>query len=156
MILIEDTRQQKGKHNNVRKYCEHQGVEIYPLVLSVGDYMLGERQGGVVRPIGKVSIDTKQSLLELASDLTKDEQALNKKYHKCYEQGIKLIVLIEENYNNIYDIAKWQNPHGKINGRVLIDKMHRLSMMYGVQFAFCDKKHTGETIIKLLGVNNED
>lgn len=150
MILIEDTRQQKGKHNNVHKYCDSQGVEIYPLTLSVGDYMLGERCSDKVAPIGKIAVDTKQSLIECASDLTKDEQAFNKKYRKCYEQGIKLIVLIEEPFDNIYDVAKWQNPHGKINGRTLLTKMHRLTMMYGVQFSFCDKKHTGETIIKLL------
>ena len=53
MILIEDTRQQKGKHNNVHKYCDSQGIEIYPLALTVGDYMLGEVQNGKVVPIGK-------------------------------------------------------------------------------------------------------
>lgn len=150
MILIEDTRQQKGKHNNVHKYCDSQGIEIYPLTLVVGDYMLGERCGDVVVPIGNVSIDTKQDMLECATDLTKDEQALNKKYRKCYEKGIRLYVLIEEQFNDIYDVAKWQNPHGKIGGRKLLDKMHRLTMMYDVQFVYCDKKHTGETIIKLL------
>lgn len=150
MILIEDTRQQKGKHNNVRKYCDSQGVEIYPLTLSVGDYMLGERCGDKIAPIGKIAVDTKQSLIECASDLTKDEQALNKKYRKCYEQGIRLYVLIEEQFDSIYDIAKWKNPHGKIDGRKLLDKMHRLTMMYGVQFVYCDKKHTGEMLIKLL------
>lgn len=150
MILIEDTRQQKGKHNNVRKYCESQGIEIYPLTLTVGDYMLGEVQNGSVVPIGKISVDTKQSLVECAMDLSKDEQALNKKYRKCYEQGIQLIVLIEEPMNSIYEVARWHNPHGNVNGRKLLDKMHRLTMMYGVQFLFCDKKHTGEMLIKLL------
>lgn len=150
MILIEDTRQQKGKHNNVHKYCDSQGIEIYPLTLTVGDYMLGEVQNGKVVPIGKRAIDTKFALIELAGDLSKDEQALDKKYRKCYEQGIKLIVLIEEPFGSIQEIASWKNPHGFVNGRKLLDKMHRLKMMYGIDFMFCDKKRTGETLIKLL------
>lgn len=150
MILIEDTRQQKGKHNNVHKYCDSQGIEIYPLTLTVGDYMLGEVQNGKVVPIGKRAIDTKFALIELAGDLSKDEQALDKKYRKCYEQGIKLIVLIEEPFGSIQEIASWKNPHGFVNGRKLLDKMHRLKMMYGIDFMFCDKKCTGETLIKLL------
>ena len=150
MILIEDTRQQKGKHNNVHKYCDSQGIEIYPLTLTVGDYMLGEVQNGKVVPIGKCAIDTSLGLIELANDLSKDEQALNKKYRKCYEQGIKLIVLIEEPFGSIQEIANWKNPHGFVNGRKLLDKMHRLKMMYGIDFMFCDKKRTGETLIKLL------
>lgn len=150
MILIEDTRQQKGKHNNVHKYCDSQGIEIYPLTLTVGDYMLGEVQNGKVVPISKCAIDTKFALIELAGDLSKDEQALDKKYRKCYEQGIKLIVLIEEPFGSIQEIANWKNPHGFVNGRKLLDKMHRLKMMYGIDFMFCDKKRTGETLIKLL------
>ena len=150
MILIEDTRQQKGKHNNVHKYCDSQGIEIYPLTLTVGDYMLGEVQNGKVVPIGNRAIDTKFALIELAGDLSKDEQALDKKYRKCYEQGIKLIVLIEEPFGSIQEIANWKNPHGFVNGRKLLDKMHRLKMMYGIDFMFCDKKRTGETLIKLL------
>lgn len=151
MILIEDTRQQKGKHNNVHKYCDSQGIEIYPLTLTVGDYMLGEVQNGKVVPIGSRSVDTKSlGLIELANDLSKDEQALDKKYRKCYEQGIKLIVLIEEPFGSIQEIASWKNPHGFVNGRKLLDKMHRLKMMYGIDFMFCDKKRTGETLIKLL------
>lgn len=150
MILIEDTRQQKGKHNNVHKYCDSQGIEIYPLTLTVGDYMLGEVQNGKVVPIGNRAIDTKFALIELAGDLSKDEQALDKKYRKCYEQGIKLIVLIEEPFGSIQEIASWKNPHGFVNGRKLLDKMHRLKMMYGIDFMFCDKKRTGEMLIKLL------
>ena len=126
MILIEDTRQQKGKHNNVHKYCDSQGIEIYPLTLTVGDYMLGEVQNGKVVPIGKRAIDTKFALIELAGDLSKDEQALDKKYRKCYEQGIKLIVLIEEPFGSIQEIASWKNPHGFVNGRKLLDKMQNI------------------------------
>ena len=151
IVLIQDTREKVGKHNNIIRYCKSNGIEIIRKTLQVGDYMLGEKCGDTVIPISKISVDIKSlGLTELATDLTKDEQALNKKYRKSYEQGIKLYVLIEEQFDSIYDIAKWKNPHGKIDGRKLLDKMHRLTMMYGVQFVCCDKNHTGETIIKLL------
>ena len=151
IVLIQDTREKVGKHNNIIRYCKSNGIEIIRKTLQVGDYMLGEKCGDTVIPISKISVDIKSlGLTELATDLTKDEQALNKKYRKSYEQGIKLYVLIEEQFDSIYDIAKWKNPHGKIGGRKLLDKMHRLTMMYGVQFVYCDKSHTGETIIKLL------
>lgn len=150
MILIEDTRQKHGKHDNVRLYCESREIEIYPLTLTVGDYMLGQRVGGTVTPLGNIACDSKADLIELAKDLSNDEKALNKKYRKCFEQGIKLIVLIEQPFDTTYDIIKWQNRYSNVNGRTLLDKMQRLELMYGIEFMFCDKKHTGETIIKIL------
>ena len=151
IVLIQDTREKVGKHNNIIRYCKSNGIEVIRETLQVGDYMLGEKCGNDVTPISKISVDIKGlGLIELAGDLSKDEQALDKKYRKCYEQGIKLIVLIEEPFGSIQEIANWKNPHGFVNGRKLLDKMHRLKMMYGIDFMFCDKKRTGETLIKLL------
>lgn len=150
MILIEDTRQKKDKHKNIKTYCDSQGIAIYPLTLTVGDYMLGEIVCGKVTPIGSISCDTKYGLIELAQDLSRDERSLDKKYRKCFEEKIKLVVLVEEEITSIYDIAKWQNPHGLVSGRKLLDKMNRLTMMFGIRFMFCKKQDTGKTIIKIL------
>lgn len=150
MILIEDTRQKQGKHKNIKTYCDSQGIEIYPLTLTVGDYMFGEKVGDKVAPIGNISCDTKYGLVELAQDLSRDERSLNKKYRKCFEQNIKLVVLVEEYVESKKDLAKWQNPHGLVNGRKLLDKMSRLSMMYGIRFMFCKKEDTAKTLIKIL------
>jgi hypothetical protein len=145
MILIEDTRQQRGKHDNVHKYCKSIGVEIYPLTLAVGDYMLGCLIDGEIKPYGDKSVDTKQSIGELANDLVNDDFGLNRKYRKCYEQNIHLIVLIEEDgYTNLSDICKWKNKHGKLSGRQLMEKMYRLHVSYGVEFLFCNRKETGK------------
>ena len=40
MILIEDTRQQAGKHRNVEAYCQRMGIEIRREKLPVGDYAM--------------------------------------------------------------------------------------------------------------------
>ena len=141
MILIEDSRNKIGKHNNIFKYCKEHGIEIQRKVLNVGDYML---------PQGTTAVDTKADIEELASDLHRDKLALNKKYKKCLKDGIKLIVLVEEKVNNLNELVAWKSKHSRINGRLLLDMIHTIQVSYGVKFVFCDKKNTGETLLKLL------
>lgn len=149
-ILIEDTRQQVGKHDNIAKYCEEKGIHIIRKTLLVGDYMLGAYENFEFRPIGNTSVDTKKDRAELANDLYRDKLAFNKKYKKCYEQGIKLIVLIEEPITTMSELLSWSSPHTKINGKSLFDMMQTLKVSYGIKFIFCDKKDTGMMIMNLL------
>lgn len=156
MILISDTRQQKGKHDNIEQYCKANGIEIYPKCLQVGDYMLGGIINNRVEIIGNISVDTKQDLVELANDLVNDRQALNKKYKKCFKQNIKLYVLIEETgYKSLLDVKNWVNPYTKdkkikMTGKKLMNEMFRLEVSYGIKFVFCDKKYTGKALISIL------
>ena len=53
MILLCDTRQQKGKHKNIEQYCRKHNIEMVHKCLPVGDYMF---------PCGDISVDTKQDL----------------------------------------------------------------------------------------------
>ena len=73
------------------------------------------------------------------------------------ESGVKLIILVEhgEPIIQLTDVCSWHNPirakHGvAIDGRDLMDRMHRVSLMYGVEWRFCTKDKTGEEIIKIL------
>lgn len=141
MILYEDTRQKSNKHDNVHRYCKDNSIDIVPMYLNVGDYML---------PNGKTSVDTKADLLELANDLYRDKLAFNKKYKKCLADGIKLIVLVEQPITSLSQLLKWTNSHTKVTGKMLYDMMKVLQLSYGVQFCFCSKDKTGENIIKLL------
>lgn len=146
--LYSDTRQQKGKHRNIDEYCRKNNIEMIPVCLPVGDYMLVDNP--------KVSVDTKQDLIELASDLIRDKLAFFKKYKKCYEQKIRLIVLIEDdNFSRLEDVYKWKNPHTKnkklaLSGKKLMELMHEVKISYGVEFVFCNKRDTGKTLIELL------
>ena len=79
MIIIQDFREKKGHHREIEKYCETNGIVIHRMSLDVGDYMLGDYTAGRYFPIGKVSVDTKQDLEELASDLHRDKLEFNKK-----------------------------------------------------------------------------
>lgn len=141
MIIIEDSRNKVGKHNNIFKYCKEHNIEIQRKVLNVGDYMF---------PQGTKAVDTKQSILELANDLYTDKLAFNKKYKKCLKDGIKLIVLVEEEIKTLSDLLSWKSNHSKINGRYLLDLIHTIRVSYNVDFIFCNKRDTGKVIIKLL------
>jgi hypothetical protein len=112
--------------------------------------MLGEIKCGKVVPIGKRSIDTKQDLAELSSDLYRDKTEFNKKYRKCYEQGIELYVLVEQEIKSLNDILSWSSPHSKISGRMLYDMIDRVRKSYGVKFVFCKKEDVGRMVVNIL------
>lgn len=101
MILLEDTRNQIGKHKNVSKYCQENNIEIVRTKLVVGDYMLPLTSG--------ISIDTKANLNEILNNITqkrfRNELLLSKKL------GIRLIILIEhsKDITCIDDIKNWKN-----------------------------------------------
>lgn len=145
MILIEDSRNKIGKHNNIFKYCKDNNIEIQRKVLNVGDYML---------PQGTKAIDTKKDLEELANDLYRDKLAFNKKYKKCLKDGIELVVLVEEKINNLNELVAWVSKHSRINGRFLLEMIHTLKVSYGIKFIFCDKKDTGKILIDILKGDN--
>lgn len=141
MIVYEDSRNKKGKHNNIYRYCKDNNIEIQRKVLNVGDYML---------PQGTTAVDTKKDILELANDLYRDHKAFNKKYKKCFHDGIKLIVLVEEEIKDLKDLSMWQSTHTRINGRYLIEMIHTIQVSYGVRFVFCSPKKTAQTLFELL------
>ena len=140
-----DTRQQKGKHENIEKYCKENGITIENRCLSVGDYML---------PGGKISVDTKKDLNELCRNLMnrKDHSRFWREVRRAKEQGIKLYILVEHGrkINSIEDVATWEDKFSKVSGRVLMNEIYRVHISYCVEFIFCSKKETGKKIIDIL------
>ena len=155
MIIIQDFREKHGHHAEIEQYCKDNSILLYRMKLEVGDYMLGTFENGKFAPFGKVSIDTKQDLAELATDLYKDKIAFNKKYRKCYDNGIQLYVLVEQEVKTLRDIVTWSSPHTRVNGRLLLDMIDRLRKSYGVKFVFCPKNQTALNIIKILTEDKE-
>lgn len=150
MLIIQDCREKVGHHQPIIEYCKTNEIPLIRKRLEVGDYMLGEIKCGKVVPIGKRSIDTKAHLRELCSDLYRDKTEFNKKYRKCYEQGIELYVLVEQEIKSLNDILSWSSPHSKISGKMLYDMIDRVRKSYGVKFVFCRKENVAQTIIKIL------
>lgn len=152
MLIIQDQREKHGHHNNIEEYCKQHDIPIIRKRLEVGDYMLGTIENGQAKPIGNRSVDVKGvgGLSELASDLYRDKLAFNKKYKKCYEQGIELYVLVEQEITSLSEIVAWKSKHTKVNGRMLLDMIDRVRKSYGVKFVFCRKENVAQTIINIL------
>lgn len=151
MLIIQDQRERHGHHNNIENYCKEHDIPIIRKRLEVGDYMLGTIENGRVKPIGKRSVDVKSlGASELAKDLYQDKKSFNKKYKKCYEQGIELYVLVEQEIKSLTDILSWSSPHSKISGKMLYDMIDRVRKSYGVKFVFCRKENVAQTIINIL------
>ena len=156
MLIIQDQRERHGHHNNIENYCKEHDIPIIRKRLEVGDYMLGTIENGRVKPIGKRSVDVKSlGASELAKDLYQDKKSFNKKYKKCYEQGIELYVLVEQEIKSLTDILSWSSPHSKISGKMLYDMIDRVRKCYGVKFVFCRNENVAETIINILCVSEK-
>ena len=157
MILYEDSRNQVGKHKNIKAYCDRVGIEIVRQKLEVGDYMLD--------PInGKISIDTKESIMELSGNImSSDHRRFRAECQRAKDLGIQLIVLTEE-YPPHGKIAEWQVPRWKTSNQfhrygdpmTLVDqrtlRKAMLTMMekYGVEFRFCTRQQSPARIIQYL------
>lgn len=151
MILYEDTRQKKGRHDNIKKYCDKNNIDLVRVKLDVGDYMIDLN--------GKVSVDTKTNLAELSKNLmnAKDHSRFWKEVRRAIEQKIKLFVLVEHGgqIKSIEDVAKWTDKYSGVSGRILANEIYRVHIAYGVEFLFCDKRITARKIIEILEGDNE-
>lgn len=155
MILYEDTRQQVGQHKNIESYCKRMGIIIERRCLSIGDYML---------PDGKISVDTKQDIMELSHNvMSNDHRRFKAECLRAQEQGIQLIVLVEE-IPPFGRLDMWEVPRFKSSGRfhrygdpmTLVDPVAlrkaciTMQERYGVKFRFCNRKQSPARIIKYL------
>lgn len=150
MIILQDFREKHGHHNEIEEYCKKNDILLHRMKLEVGDYMFGDFNQGRYFPIGNISVDTKQNIAELAADLYKDYLSFNKKYKKCYENHIKLYILIGEEVGSLVDIVRWKSKHSNISGRFLLDLIDRVRKSYGVKFVFCKKQDIAKNIINIL------
>lgn len=155
MIIVQDSREQSGKHNHILKYFEENGIQVVRSKLFVGDYTLLHNQS--------VCIDTKKDVLELFSNLTKDHIRFRNECIRAKENGIQLIVLIEEKLPP-GGLAEWKSPVWKYtsdkhkkgelkthaNPATMRKAMLTMQDKYGVVFCFCDKSESGKKIVDIL------
>lgn len=154
MALIEDTRQQRGKHNNKSEYFDSIGEGVVRCALPVGDYQ---------RP-ARVAVDTKKDIIELGVDLKADHERFARECKKAQELGTLLVILVEnsDGVRSLKDLETWVESDESykkrnVNGRAVRYKgasiaktcqtMHRL---YGVRFGFCSPEESGKRIIEIL------
>ena len=141
-MLTCDSREKKNEH--ILRYFDRHGIDYEIRKLDIGDYMLDG---------GAISIDTKRSVDELASNMLNrnDHARFLREAKRAADSGIKLIVLLETSkYKAIPDLREWRSKYSGISGRSLMDAIYKTHISYGVEFLFCPKISTGRRIIELL------
>jgi len=150
MVLLEDTRNQPGKHKNIAAYCKQNGIEIVRTKLLVGDYMLtGAGSGGI-------SVDTKYGVPELASNIYQEHERFRAECEMAQKCNIKLYVLVEEQLPGGL-LENWRSPRGadglprhKFDPAILKKAMLTMQEKYDVRFRFCDGRSTGKILLEYL------
>lgn len=140
--IIEDTRNQIGKHKALNAYMQESGIEVLRSKIIVGDYTTPPA----------VAVDTKAGFEELVTNFcSKDRNRVKREILKAQEIGTKLIFLvIDEKATCIEDAKKWKNRFGKMKGETLYKTLDTFVKRYDVQFEFATPEESGQRIIELL------
>lgn len=167
ITLIEDTRNQIGKHTKKNIYFQSIGVNVVRSKLPAGDYAL-------LTDMSRV-IDTKFGISEICSNLTQDHERIRREADFCKDNGIEFIILIEEpNMKSLEDVKHWDNPRlhrwnkirymheqGKwlsiplpkqhpTTNITLYKIMYSFGKNHNVRWEFCSPKDAGKRILELL------
>ena len=146
-MLTCDSRERKNEH--ILRYFDRHGIDYEIRKLDVGDYMF---EGGTI------SVDTKRSVDELASNMLNrnDHARFLREAKRATDSGIKLIVLLETSkYKAIPDLREWRSKYSGISGRSLMDAIYKTHIAYGVEFLFCPKISTGRRILEILSMEDK-
>lgn len=153
MILIEDTRNVVTKHKIKNAYFKSQGIKVVRTKLFCGDYSRLDCQ--------TVCVDSKKDIIEVAANICGSQhERFRNECIRAKENGIKLIILIEENFT-LETLKMWQSPKNKkgklltqVKGETLSKAMATMQEKYGCEFRFTTKENSGKIIIEILsGIN---
>ena len=147
-MILEDTRQQPGKHKNINAYLDRAGIPWARQALWVGDYIIAND--------GSRAVDTKSGIMELIQDMHADHDRFAAECQRAKDAGIQLLILIEEALPK-GGLSAWQPPRradGKPLTRTNPDTLRKalltMEAKYGVWFRFCDARSTGRLVVEFL------
>lgn len=150
MRILEDSRQQSGKHEEKHTRWAEQGVLLTRSKIVVGDYCL---------PPAK-SVDTKASMSEIAQNIgggKEEHKRFIRELKLAQEIGTKLFILVEneDGIEDLEGVALWRNPRTDyspdcIQGPRLAKAMHTIQDRYGCVFLFCRPDEAADMITDLL------
>lgn len=159
LIIIEDTRQQIGKHDNIHEWMQAHGVQLRRTKMLCGDYTLPLNQS--------ICIDTKYGLQEVYGDLIgSDHDRFCRELDAARECGIKLVILVEEKgIKTLDDVREWKNPRRRqyystppklrpcrppVPSWQLQKVMETVAERHGCIWKFCAKADTARRIVDIL------
>ena len=151
MHIIEDSRQQAGKHELKHSWWTINGDSILRCKLPFGDYALPPA----------AAVDTKESMNEIAGNIggsAQEHKRFREELKLAKEYGCRLYVLVEndDGIRCLEDVENWENPRLKysrdaITGQRLFKAMRTMQERYGVTFLFCRPEESAQTINEILG-----
>ena len=103
ITLIEDSRQQTGKHDIKHLSFKNAGVEVVRCKLPFGDYAAPPA----------ISVDTKANMDEIAANICgKEHTRFINECKAAKAAGCQLIVLVENevNISSLSEVHLWKNP----------------------------------------------
>ena len=148
IALIEDTRQQAGKHDLKSLTFQNAGIEVVRCKLPFGDYAAPPA----------ISVDTKANMDEIAANICgKEHTRFINECKAAKAAGCQLIILVENevNISSLSEVHLWKNPRSVyspkcVQGPRLQRAMETISERYGVRFEFCTPEEAGSRIVELL------
>lgn len=150
MTIVEDSRQQAGKHNQKHADFDAAGVRLIRSKLPFGDYALPP----------KVAIDTKRSISEIAGNMcgtTDEHQRFKRECVAARDAGTRLVILIEneDGVTDTVSLRRWINPRTPlapncVQGDRLAKAMETMQSRYGVEFRFCKPDEAATIIMEIL------
>ena len=103
-VIIEDSRQRKGKHEEKRQYFLDQGHIVVRQQMKWGDYGL----------YPSVVVDTKQDIIEIAQNLCGNISERNRFAEEMKGAKLEVILLGQEDEAVVKNYMKAGNAEGKI------------------------------------------
>lgn len=147
-VILMDTREQEGKHNNVLEYFEKNNYKVVRSKLFVGDYTYLSDM--------RICVDTKKDIQEIVGNVTSQHDRFIREIQRANENGIKLVFLIQDEYiGKLEELNRWYNPRLKVSpratkGTTLYKILYRIEKEYGTKFYMTTRAKCGENIIKIL------
>ena len=165
-----DSREHKSELPRITKQFDYLGIGYFVSKLYVGDYM------NLDNP--RLVIDRKKDLQELIGNVTQQHERFRAELVRAKEHGIHIVILCEHggDITTLDDLIFWHNPRlsqgnwkmqdghpvkvlkypRATTGQQLHKALTTMAERYDVEFVFCDKKHTGAEIVRILGGGETD
>lgn len=144
-IIIEDTRQKDGKHQQKHIGFDELGVDLLRCKLPFGDYALPPA----------VSVDTKENLEEIAGNLCGSKKERDRFIRECKAAaaaGCQLVIMVETMHDgSLLDLGDIRIGNGMtVTGLQLHRAMTAVAGRYGVRFVLVRPEDAAKEIMRIL------
>lgn len=142
MVCIIDSREQVNEH--IVGYLDSKGISHISRKLDSGDYSF---QLDDMTFEDEIVIEKKNSIDEIAGNMTADRQRFENEFLRCKSNGTKIFLLVE---NCSWQQIKAHDYRSKMEPKALIASLLCWQVRYNITIIFCQPEQTGEMIYGIL------